>query len=206
MRSSYFKFNDKTGFARFADTDLVFMDGPYVYARYTATAQPLLHLIPPHNFGPPERCYYTLETGHPGAVVHSFGQGKAIYIPWEPGALFHRQGYTNTIDFIADLLAGTAGLVPVGGNLSPMVEVTWFENLNSGRRLLHLINGSGHFGTSFYAPISMTDLEVIIPCSVRPVSVKSLGKDRACNYTWQEGQLTIQVETLDLFEAMEVSF
>lgn len=206
MRSSYFKLKDKTGFPRFADTDLVFMDGPYVYARYAPAAQPLSHLIPPHNFGPPERCYYTLETDHPGAMVHPFGQGKAIYLPWEPGALFHRQGYTNTIDFIADLLAGTAGLTPAGGNLSPMVEVTWFENTHSGRRLLHLINGSGHFGTSFYAPIPMVDLEVIVPCPDRPVSVKSLVKNQAWDYAWQEGQLTIQVGKLDLFEAMEIIF
>jgi hypothetical protein len=87
-----------------------------------------------------------------------------------------------------------------------MVEVTWFEDINSSRRLLHLVNGSGHFGTSFYAPISMVELELIVPCPDRPVSVNSLVKDRACDYVWQEGRLTIQVEKLDLFEAIEVVF
>jgi hypothetical protein len=205
MRSSYFKFEDKGGFDRFVESELIFMDGPYVYAHYAAAAKGRLKLIPPHNFGPPERCYYTLETDHPGLVVHPFGQGRAIYIPWEPGALFHRQGYTNTFDFAADVLAGVAELSPAGGNLPPMVEVTWFEDPASGRRLLHLINDSGHFGTSFFAPLSLADLEVAVPQPGKPDSVRSLVSGQPCDYGWQDGWLTIQVAKLGLFEAIEVA-
>lgn len=206
MRSSYFKFTDKAGFTRFEDSDLVFMDGPYIYAQYAATAQPQMKLIPPHPFGPPERCYYTQETAYPGFTVHAFGQGQAIYIPWEPGTLFHRQGYTNTFDFAADLLARVADLKPIGGNLPPMVEATWFENTGSGSRLLHLVNGSGHFGVSFYAPLPLNGLEVVVPCPNKPSAVKSLVKDQACDYGWQEGWLAVKVAQLGLFEAIEVDF
>ena len=50
--------------------------------------------------------------------------------------------------------------MPIGGNLSPMVEVTWFEKVDGSSQLVHLVNGSGHFGVSFYEPVKMVDLEI----------------------------------------------
>ncbi len=126
MRSSYIKLDDKRGFTRFDDVDLVYLDGPYVYATYAEDAELRGKLIPPHNFGPPERCYYELVTDEPGFIVRPYGKGKVVYVPWLPGALFHRQGYPNTFEFAADLLENFAGLQSVGGNLSPQVEVTRF--------------------------------------------------------------------------------
>jgi len=202
MRSSYLKLADKTGFARFAHTDLICLDGPYVQARYADAVEARLKLVPPHHFGPPERCYYTQVTDHPGVVIHPFGKGKAVYIPWKPGALFHRQGYTNTFDFVADLLEGIAGLKPVDSNLPPMVEVTWFEKADC--QLLHLVNGSGHFGVSFYAPVVMTNLEVALPYAREPQSVRSLPRNQACDYRWEEGLLTVHIPELELFEAVRI--
>jgi hypothetical protein len=169
-------------------------------------------LIPPHNFGPPERCYYDVVTEHPGFVVHPFGQGQALYLPWLPGGLFYRQGHTNTTDFCADLLEGVVGLRPVGGNLPPMVEVTVFEKTDGSAQLVHLVNGSGHFGNSFFAPVPMTNLSVVIPCDQSPESVWGLRQDQACPHTWKEpdaqrpGVLTIQVPSLELFEAIQITF
>src|SRR5690606_36152777 len=91
MRAAYFKFEDKEGFPRMAESDLVYVDGFYVYADYVEGAQPRMKLVPPQPFGPPERTYSHLPlTDHPGFVVNRHGEGKAIYVPWLPGALFHR--------------------------------------------------------------------------------------------------------------------
>jgi hypothetical protein len=204
MISSYFKLDDKRGFSRFVETDLIYMDGSYIYAQYTAKAEPRLKLIPPHNYGPPERCYYELITDQPGFIVHPFGRGKAIYIPWLPGSLFHRQGYVNTTDFVTDLLEGVAGLIPVQGNLSPMVEVTRFEKIDGSYELLHLVNGSGHFGVSFFAPVTMTNIEVAIPSPQQPKTLTSLVWGRSYNYTWQDGHLTVQIPRLELFDAIKI--
>jgi hypothetical protein len=203
-RSTYFKLDDKRGFGRFADTDLIYMDGPYIAAEYAADAQKRFKMIPPHNFGPPERCYYTTITGEPCFVVHPFGQGKAIHIPWLPGRLFHRHGHTNTFDFAADLLAGVAGLTPLGGNLPPQVEVTLFEKQDGTHRLLHLVNATGHFGVSFYPPATLTDLTVTTPCPSRPASVTGLVSGRPCDFHWQHGQLTVIIARLELFEAIQI--
>lgn len=204
LRSPYLKLDDKTGFKRFADTDLVFLEGNYVYADYAAGVHKRFKLIPPHMFGPPERCYYTQVTDHPGLTVNAYGKGKAIYIPWEPGALFYRQGYTNTFDFVADVLEGIAGLKPIEGNLSSQVEVTVFEKRDGGDQLVHLVNTSGHFGVSFYAPVTMTDVEVVIPYEGKPSSVRGLVSGRPLSYTPWEGKLTIRVPRLELFEAIKI--
>jgi hypothetical protein len=180
------------------------MAGPYMYAAYSPGAQLHTRMIPPHKYGPPERCYYEQVTDHPGFVVHAFGQGKAVYIPWLPGALFHRQGHTNTVDFCASLLQDIAGLAPLGGNLPPQVEVTLFEKSDASAVLLHLVNGSGHFGNSFYAPVPMTDLQVAVPCPQRPKAAHGLRAGRAYDHTWAEGQLNIYVPRLELFEAVRI--
>ncbi len=202
---SYFRFTpDRSMFPRLAETDLVYMDGAYVYARYAPNVTLHMQLIPLHKFGPPERCYYEQVTDYPGFSVHPFGQGQALYLPWSPGALFHRRGHVNTAYFCADLLQGVAGLAPVAGNLPPQVEVTLFENANGGGLLLHLVNGSGHFGNSFCAPVTMTDIDVVVPCAQQPMSVRALRAGQKLDYTWANGHLTVRVPRLDLFEAIEI--
>ena len=217
MRSAYLKFEDKVGgpnnvgkptkagFARFDDTDLVYVDGPYVYAHYDEETEEHMQLIPPHNFGPPERCYYDLVVDHPGFVVHPYGVGRAIYVPWMPGALFHRQGHVNTAWFCADLLKGIAGVAMAGGNLSPMVEATLAEKNDGSYMLLSLVNASGHFGNSFYAPVTMTDVVVEIPLPEQPVSVVGLRSEQALPHEWADGTLTVHVPSLTLFEAIKIT-
>jgi hypothetical protein len=205
MRASYAKFDDKTGFPHFGETDLVYVDGPYVYARYTEEAEPWMQLVPPHNFGPPERCYYDLVVDHPGFVVHPHGEGHVVYVPWLPGMLFHRQGHLNTAWFCADLLVHYANAEPVGGNLPPQVEITVMEAEDGSYRLLHLVNGSGHFGNSFYPPVPLRDLVVAIPCVSRPGAVIGLRAGEPLAYTWEEGRLTVHLRDLGLFEAVKIS-
>ncbi|MFO7917924.1 MAG: beta-galactosidase trimerization domain-containing protein [Anaerolineae bacterium] len=205
MRSSYFKLDDKEGFDCFAETDLIYMDGYYVYGEYVEGVKGRFRLIPPHNFGPPERCYYTTVTDHPAFTVNHYGAGKGIYIPWTPGSLFYRQGHTNTFDFAADLLEGVVGLKPVGGNVSPMVEVTLLEKEGEEYQLLHLVNGSGHFGVTFFAPSVMEDVEVSLSFSYdESISAKSLLYDEMYDVDLEEDRLVIHIPKLELFDALKI--
>ncbi len=205
MRSSYFKLDSKKEFKRFEATDLIYLDNEYVFASYDSNVQQRLKLIPPHNYGPPERCYYETVTDRPGFTVNPFGSGQGIYIPWKPGALYHRQGHTNTIDFVAGLLENVAGLKPVGGNLSPMVEVTLMEPKEGGYQLLHLVNGSGHFGVSYFAPVRLSGLEIAVPYAGTPSSVACLVSGKQCEFEAGGDTLTLRLPSLDLFEAIKIS-
>jgi hypothetical protein len=139
-------------------------------------------------------------------VVHPYGQGQAIYIPWLPGTLFHRQGHTNTADFCADLLEHVAGIAPVGGNLSAMVEVTLLRSEVDDSLLVHLVNSSGHFGTTFYPPVTMHDVEVVIPCTVKPSRVTSLVTGETVPAQFADGYLSLSVPRLELFDALQIGF
>ncbi|GAB4561123.1 MAG: hypothetical protein Kow0047_08210 [Anaerolineae bacterium] len=207
MRSAYLTLEgdpQRDAFSHLRHSELVYLEGPYVYARYAEDVQRRLKLIPPHWFGPPERCYYTQVTDHPGFTVRAFGEGKAIYIPWLPGKLFYRQGHTNTFDFVADLLQAIGQLQPVGGNLSPMVEVTRHASADGQYELIHLVNGSGHFGVTFYEPVPMTDITISIPSVQRPQRVLSLVSAQEYEHAWADGVLTIHVPQLRFFDAIKV--
>lgn len=207
MRGAYFEVEDKDGFPRLAESDLVYIDGPYLYAGYGEGAALKLRLLPPQPYGPPERTYSHLPiTEHPGLVVNSYGAGQAVYLPWLPGSLFYRQGYPNTGDFVADVLEQVAGITCVGGNLSPMVEVSHFRSNAGGFDLVHLVNGSGHFGVSFFAPVVMHDLEVSLACAKQPATVRSLVGGQPCDHTWQEGLLTLRLPRLELFDALRIGW
>lgn len=205
MRGSYFEIGERDGFGRLASVDLVYLDGLYVEADYRSGTRSRMRLVPPSPFGPPERCYYQVVTEEPGMIVHRYGQGRAAYVPWLCGALFYRQGHPNSSLFAADVLEHHAELAPLGGNIPPMVEATLFERSDGSFRLLHLVNGSGHFGLSYFAPLPITDLEVSLPVHGEPVSVTSLVSGRECAWSVSGPVLTVHVPTLNLLEAVKIS-
>lgn len=202
MRGAYFRIDDHEGFDRLCDTDLLYLDGPYVDARFADDVSQRLRLIPPGPFGPPERLVLSEPTGEPGMTVRRVGEGRAIWIPWRCGALVERDGHPNTAGFLADVLEHHAGATPIGGTLSPMVEVTLFERPN-GDLLLHLVNASGHFGVRELAPIPMHDVEVVLPLEGEPDQVRAL-VGGAPAWMFDEGHLTVRIPELGAFEAVIV--
>ena len=201
-RGAYLEIDDHAGFPRLAETDLVFLDGSYVDAAYRSGAQRRLRMIPPGPFGPPERLVLPTVTGEPGLVIHRFGAGRALYLPWACGALVDRHGQTNTSRFAADVLEHHAGLEPIGGNLPAMVEVTLFERSDARVQMLHLVNGSGSGLDT--RPVTMRDVEVVIPFAGAPTDVTGLVGGRALDRHATDDRLTIRVPELDVFEAIRI--
>ncbi len=95
------------------------------------------------------------------------------------------------------------GLASVGGNVSPMVEITLLEREDGKYQLLHLINGSGHFGVTFFAPSIMEDVEIFLPYQ-ESVLVKSLVHDEIYDVDLKEDGLVIHIPKLDLFDALKI--
>jgi hypothetical protein len=202
LRGAYFRIDDHTGFDRLADTDLLYLDGPYVDAEYRSDVRRSLSLISPGPFGPPERLTLEEPTGEPAMTARAVGDGRAFFLPWRCGALVERDGHPNTSGFLADVLEHHAGLEPLGGNLSPMVEVTLFGR-PGGDLLLHLVNASGHFGQREVAPVPMPDAEVVLPFEGEPASVRALVGD-GCTWSAANGRLAIRIPELGLFEALVI--
>ena len=206
-RGGYFELSpaDHDTFKRFDGIELVYIDGDYVYASYEKDALPLISMIPPQPFGPPERCYPLYPAGKNSAAVrHPYGKGEAVYIPWFPGKLFHRQGYPNTMQLVADLLENVLGMQPVKTDLPPMVEVTLVSDRAASFHLLQFVNQTGHFGNSFYPPVTLPHAAVTVPLSRKPSKVSSLLNGKAVPFSYEDGKLSVEIADLGIFEALYI--
>ena len=199
--------SDLSVFDSYHNDRLIYFGDSFLFAEYEESSKGYLRLIPPHHFGPPERCYYTQITNIPGVQINTYGKGKGILIPWTPGTLYYRDGYANTFRFMRDLLRNVAGIESVeAAPFTPMVEVTAGMEHDGKHALIQLVNNTGHFGTSFMAPVPVHHIELAIPMCKAPASVTSQLSGMSIPYVYNDGRLRLSVEKLEAFEGILVRF
>jgi hypothetical protein len=126
-----------------------------------------MSLIPPSQYGPPEKIYWDGETEHPGLVHLSHGKGRISYFPWQVDALFHKHSLPEHSRLLASALERVSGSGrQVAGDIPPQVEVVLAEQPEQGRTLIHLVNYSGHQDRSFFPPIELRDIGIRLTDSV----------------------------------------
>ena len=154
----YFRIRDRSLLPSLKDTDVLFLYGDYL--EFPPPQKPLLTLIPPSMFGPPEKVFTDkVETDRPGVLIQEIGKGKFVYLPWEAGSLYYRYSSHNHAALLADLIDH---LLPVGRqlrtNAHPLVEITVMRQRN--RTLVHFVNLTGHSQTGYFDPIPIRDIRV----------------------------------------------
>ena len=159
----YWRVQDRTRLPSLAATDLVFIDGNYV--ELAPIAAPELTLIPTAMFGPPEKVWSDkVETTVPGLTVVEHGKGRVAYVPWDVGGLYYRHSSPAHAGLMTDLVDR---LLPQGRQIRtdahPLVELTLMTQPSRGRTLVHLVNGTGHHDTAYFAPLPMRDVRVELP-------------------------------------------
>lgn len=171
--------------------------GYYQYS--VGTAEGMAQIMPPQRFGPPEVCYVAESpTGYNGLLYNVFGDGLAVYLPWDLGAMYYSEGYDIWLMFAKDVLETVMGLESVGPDLSPMVEVT--VGRSGDRTMVQFVNGTGHFGTSFFDPVVVSDVKVSIPFDGELPKAKSLHVKDNCCVRKVGGKLEITVRKLGFYE------
>ena len=186
---------EQAAFHHFADRPFVMLGKSYLEAEYAEDTQKFGILLPPEPFGPPELCYPTAKpTSFPAVTSRPYGQGQALYIPWYPGAAYYQNGFDNWLLFMEDVLKSLCGLSSPAVSLSPMVEIT--HGRGEDFEVVHFVNGSGHFGNSFFDPAVLTDQTVAIPWTKATVTCENLDEPGDLVYTLQDGVLTITVPRL----------
>jgi hypothetical protein len=198
----YWRVHDRTALPSLAATDLLFVDGAYV--ELAPVDPPLLTLIPTAMFGPPEKVWSDkTETTVPGLVVAPHGAGRAAYIPWDVGGLYYRHSAPPHAALLTDVIDR---LLPRGRQLRtsahPLVEVTLMAQPSHGRTLLHLVNGSGHHDTAYFAPIPMREIRVELPGKMRRVRAAALGRDLPV--TSAGGASVVTLPRLDAYEVLAI--
>ena len=149
----------------------------------------------PERFGPPELCYATEDpTEHPTVTRMAFGKGYGLCLPWNPGTNYYADGNETFRLFIGDVLENLCCVKSAGTCLTPMVEITHGRKENT--ELVHFVNGSGHFGNSFFEPPVLSDQSMEISWPYDTVTCRNIDEPGNVAYKLENGKLTITVPRL----------
>jgi hypothetical protein len=173
----YWRVHDHALFPSLKETNLLFLDGEYV--ELAPLDPPVLTLVPPAMFGPPEKVWRDkVETTVPGVVVADYGKGQVAYIPWDVGGLYYRHSSQGHAGLMADLVDR---LLPKGRQLKtnahPLVEITVMEQPGRRRTLVHLVNATGHSGTAYFPPVELRDIRIALAREGRRATVVSSSRE-----------------------------
>ncbi len=151
---------DRQFLKRCADTAYIAPGQDLLVVKPAETTHTWLHLIDEHPFGPPERCYYTQQhvTAAPGVLMNSCGSGQIITIPFRIGAMYHNEGYQNSLNLMQDVLFELAHISSLAPDASPMFEVTLSEK--EGLQVIQLVNTSGCFANSYFPPLPISGIRL----------------------------------------------
>jgi hypothetical protein len=195
------RIHDHTVLPSLRDTNLLFLNGAYVELE-PLDGKPLLTLIPPAMFGPPEKVWVDkVETSVPGLVIASHGEGRIAYIPWDVGGLYYRnssQGHAGLMADVIDQLLARGR--QVRSNAHPLVEITVMRQPQHNRTLVHFVNLSGHSDTAYFSPIEMRDISVTLDEPFGSARAEGLNQTMAVSVT--EGRSSFVLPRLGAYEVV----
>jgi hypothetical protein len=191
---------DKKTFVRFGSTAYIAIGNEFIYTSMNDKAEHWLKMIPPQNFGPPERCYPVNTSDIPGLTRFSYGKGYGIYIPWKPGTFFYREGYSNTAWFMWDVLERLCKVNSLAPGLTPMVETTLA--FRADRMVIQLVNMTGHFGNSYYPPLQVKDLSFRVPSGENIKKARTLCGGEVLPFKREGGFIEFTLPILNEYEAV----
>lgn len=159
--TSYMRIGDHAKWPSLKDVNVIFCEGRYLELQPRAGST--VTFIPPSQFGPPDKVSSLKQvTTMPGLIEQQIGKGKGVFIPWHIGDLYYKFSNDKHRWFIADLINS---LLPNGQrqlttNAHPAVEMILMKQEDKKRSVLHLVNMSGHNGTTFFDAVEMRNISV----------------------------------------------
>lgn len=189
---------DEGAFPRCVEAPIIPTGPELQMVEFDEGAEQYLRFIPEHPYGPPERCYYTEVTDHPGVTVHRHGAGRGLYIPWGIGAFYFDQGWQNTLNLMQDVLFSLCGLPELAPGLSPMVELTLAKK--EGVVLAQLVNGTGCFANRWFPPVPVRDIRLELP-GLAGKTARALNGGKVLCET-NNDSLTVRLNKLNEYEAI----
>ncbi|MEP7365549.1 MAG: hypothetical protein ABI972_20025 [Acidobacteriota bacterium] len=155
----YIRIRDRAKFEALRNTDLLMLTGPFTEVTATEPAQ--LTLIPPSMFGPPEFVHIDMhDTDTPAIVRREIGKGTVIWLPWNLAAIYYRLSLPSHAGLFRDLVRFLHPRRQIETSAHPLVEMSFMEQKEKGRSLLHLINLSGTSQTGYFQPVPMDAFRV----------------------------------------------
>ena len=193
---------DEASFPSFTNRKLVPVGKAYQTRTYKDGTTLLGGYEAPQRFGPPEACYPTEPTtDFPALAIHTAGSGKAISLPWYPGLCYYEEGLDVWNLFMGDVLA-LCGCQSIAPEASPMVEIT--KGHKGDMTLLQFVNGTGHFGKSYFDPVPVFDTVVTIPWDKPTFAVQDIETPDNAAAVLENGKLTVTLHRLDAYACVTI--
>ncbi len=203
--SSYFVLDPPEDYPDLEGADYVYLKGRYIHAEYQPHTKGYLTRIPVHTFAPPEQAWSDERTEDPAYTVTAYGSGRGVYLPWLCAAEYIAHGFDNQELFLKDLLMNGLHIRPAETNAPPMVEITYTRREAAGACYLHLVNASGAYNGSYFAPNLFQNLYVDLPWDeAAPIEVTDLLTDQPASWELQEGVLRLFIPRLEQFAALRI--
>ncbi|HVW86319.1 MAG TPA: hypothetical protein VHB50_16645 [Bryobacteraceae bacterium] len=180
----YIRVRNHSRFPSLKDTDLLMLDGPFTEVEGNGAES--LSLVPPSMIGPPEKIHIDMkDTSIPGVVTASLGKGTATWVPWDLGGLYYRHSLPAHAALFHDAVDQLHPERLLKTNAHPLVEITLMNQ--KGRKLVHLVNLSGHSDTGYFAPLPMQNIRIDVAGEFRRArTVRNAGElklTRKAGYT-----------------------
>lgn len=134
------------------DSRLAMLDGRYWDATLKPGCTTLMTLLPPQRFGPPELCFPDEESELPGAVIGTHGQGRVVWLPWQPELQYFRDSLPTHSTIMSDVIVRHIAPLAVRLEGNGMVEVTVQNQPATGSTLVHLVNYAGQRNNLYLDP------------------------------------------------------
>lgn len=190
--------DEKNVFPRCVKAPLIPIGSDLQMAKFEEGTEQYLRLIPEHPYGPPERCWYTEVTEHPGVTIHKYNAGRGVYIPWMAGSFYFNQGWQNTLNLMQDVLFSLCGLPELAPGLTPMVELTLAKK--DDLLLVQLVNGTGCFANRWFSPVPVRDIRLELPALAGKNACALNGGKVLCESN--HSSLTVCLNELNEYEAI----
>ncbi|WP_318807609.1 alpha-amylase family protein [Streptomyces scabiei] len=204
IQGAYFAIrpDDKKTLSGLDDLDLVYLYG--AFEPTTSEGESYLAYIPPHMFGPPEKCYYTEVTDTPGMVRTPSGD---VEIPWNIGTHYQQYAHDGHARLVMAALRDLLHLEPsLTTDAPPTVEVTLRNQPGTDCRLVHLVNLTGQLGTAFHAPVPVRDITVSVATDRTPLRAHALRAGVDIPLSFHDGTVSLTLPELSLFETVVITY
>jgi hypothetical protein len=93
---------------------------------------------------------------------------------------------------------------PIETDLPPMVEIRLSKTKDKNFWMVHLINQTGHFGNSFYSPVTTVKGMCVVPFYIELISVKSLISDKIVGFLYEKNNLHLDIENLSIVDIFHI--
>ena len=210
LYASYMRFEGKGApIKEGMDTDKAAFRGEVNYCIPFRETEVLMTLVPPFApmevvGAPPERASIpTPVTDIPLAMLHSYGSGKVLLIPFNYhmlAASFHLKDHYRMAYNMIKLLSGEDMLLKT--NMPSGIQTTLYEKDN--QILVHLVNETGQRPLMDTIPVYSLSCSIAIPEKKHVMAVRSVIGEENVSYKESAGRVEILLDKLEVWDMLSI--